>query len=142
MSVTRRRLLVGAASTGVAAGLGWIAYLNRRTDDPTGIATTPLNTSDPHSTPGMRTRNFGSTGIRISEVGFGAWAIGGQAYGRVDRAESLNALARAEELGCNFVDTARVYGDSELVLGEDGYGAGMVLVGTKAELMSGRKMSG
>ena len=66
----------------------------------------------------MKLRDFGSTGIKVSEVGFGAWAIGGQAYGRVDRSESLSALARAEELGCNFVDTARVYGDSELVLGE------------------------
>lgn len=62
-------------------------------------------------------RDFGSTGIKVSEVGFGAWAIGGQSYGRIERSESLNALARAEELGCNFVDTARVYGDSELVLG-------------------------
>lgn len=63
-------------------------------------------------------RDFGSTGIKVSEVGFGAWAIGGQAYGRVERSESLSALARAEELGCNFVDTAGVYGDSELILGE------------------------
>jgi myo-inositol catabolism protein IolS len=63
-------------------------------------------------------RDFGSTGLRVSEVGFGAWAIGGQAYGRVERREALNALARAEDLGCNFVDTARVYGDSELILGE------------------------
>ena len=53
----------------------------------------------------------------MSEVGFGAWPIGGQAYGRVEQREALNALARAEELGCNFVDTAAVYGDSELVLG-------------------------
>ena len=66
----------------------------------------------------MRLREFGATGLRVSEVGFGAWAIGGQAYGAVDRAESLRALARAEELGCNFVDTALVYGDSERVLGE------------------------
>ena len=63
-------------------------------------------------------RDFGKTGIKVSEVGFGAWAIGGQAYGRVEHKEALNALARAEELGCNFVDTAHVYGDSELVLGE------------------------
>jgi aryl-alcohol dehydrogenase-like predicted oxidoreductase len=66
----------------------------------------------------MRLREFGATGLRVSEVGFGAWAIGGQAYGAVDRAESLRALARAEDLGCNFVDTALVYGDSERVLGE------------------------
>jgi len=65
----------------------------------------------------MNYRDFGKTRIKISEVGFGAWAIGG-AYGAVDRQESLRALARAEELGCNFVDTAAVYGDSEIVLGE------------------------
>jgi aryl-alcohol dehydrogenase-like predicted oxidoreductase len=53
----------------------------------------------------------------VSEVGFGAWGIGG-GYGDVARTESLNALAKAEELGCNFVDTAMVYGDSEQVLGE------------------------
>jgi aryl-alcohol dehydrogenase-like predicted oxidoreductase len=66
----------------------------------------------------MPYRRFGATGLKVSEVGFGAWGIGGQAYGTVAREDSLRALARAEELGCNFVDTARVYGDSELVLGE------------------------
>jgi aryl-alcohol dehydrogenase-like predicted oxidoreductase len=66
----------------------------------------------------MLYRKFGNTGLQVSEVGFGAWGIGGQAYGKADRAESLAALAKAEELGCNFVDTAAVYGDSEAVLGE------------------------
>jgi len=66
----------------------------------------------------MQYREFGSTDVKTSEVGFGAWAIGGTAYGAVDRQESLRALARAEELGCNFVDTALTYGDSELVVGE------------------------
>lgn len=56
--------------------------------------------------------------MKVSEVGFGAWAIGGTSYGTVDRQDSLRALAKAGELGCNFVDTASVYGDSELVLGE------------------------
>lgn len=63
-------------------------------------------------------RRFGVTGLSVSEVGFGAWALGGKAYGAVDRQDSLRALARAEELGCNLVDTAMIYGDSELVLGE------------------------
>jgi myo-inositol catabolism protein IolS len=66
----------------------------------------------------MPYRRFGATGLQVSELGFGAWAIGGKAYGVVDRQDSLNALARAEALGCNLVDTAMVYGDSELVLGE------------------------
>ena len=65
----------------------------------------------------MRYRDFGRTGMRVPEVGFGAWGIGG-AYGRIERKDALDALAKAEELGCNFVDTASVYGDSELVLGE------------------------
>lgn len=66
----------------------------------------------------MNVRPLGRSGYKVSEVGFGAWAIGGASYGRVDKAESLRALAKAEELGCNFVDTAAVYGDSEAVLGE------------------------
>jgi aryl-alcohol dehydrogenase-like predicted oxidoreductase len=66
----------------------------------------------------MPYRKFGKTGLDVSELGFGAWGIGGQAYGKADHAESLAALARAEDLGCNFVDTAAVYGDSEAVLGE------------------------
>jgi aryl-alcohol dehydrogenase-like predicted oxidoreductase len=66
----------------------------------------------------MPYRRFGTTGLKVSEVSFGAWAIGGKAYGAVDRQDVLRALARAEELGCNLVDTAMIYGDSELVLGE------------------------
>jgi myo-inositol catabolism protein IolS len=67
---------------------------------------------------GMPYRRFGATGLQVSELGFGAWAIGGNSYGAVDQAEALRALARAEELGCNLVDTAAVYGHSEEVLGE------------------------
>jgi len=66
----------------------------------------------------MAYRRFGATGLKVSEVSFGAWAIGGKAYGAVDRQDTLRALARAEECGCNLVDTAMIYGDSELVLGE------------------------
>src|SRR5512145_355790 len=66
----------------------------------------------------MRHRPFGRTGLQVSEAGFGAWAIGGRSYGAVDRAEALRALAVAEELGCNLVDTAAVYGDSEEIFGK------------------------
>jgi aryl-alcohol dehydrogenase-like predicted oxidoreductase len=65
----------------------------------------------------MRRRAFGRTGLEVSERSFGAWAIGGQSYGAVDAAQALSALAEAEALGCNFVDTAAVYGDSEALLG-------------------------
>lgn len=66
----------------------------------------------------MPYRHFGHTGLLVSEIGFGAWGIGGESYGSVQRTEALRALARAGDLGCNFVDTARVYGASEDVLGE------------------------
>ncbi len=118
MPITRRRLLLGAACTGAAVGIGWAVYKSGRDSGPVDQSRILMSASDAGMTGGMRLRDFGSTGIKVSEVGFGAWAIGGQAYGRVERSESLNALARAEEHGCNFVDTARVYGDSELVLGE------------------------
>ena len=59
----------------------------------------------------MEYREFGRTGWRVSAVGFGAWAIGGDAWGRTSDEESLAALHRAVDLGVNFVDTADVYGD-------------------------------
>jgi aryl-alcohol dehydrogenase-like predicted oxidoreductase len=65
----------------------------------------------------MQYRAFGATGLRVSERGFGAWAIGGTSYGRIDPQQALDALAQAEDLGCNIVDTAAVYGDSEALLG-------------------------
>ncbi|MCI0507679.1 MAG: aldo/keto reductase [Gammaproteobacteria bacterium] len=66
----------------------------------------------------MKYRQFGKTDMQVSEVGFGAWAIGGKSFGQVEKKDSLAALAKAEELGCNFVDTAAVYGDSEAILGQ------------------------
>ena len=59
----------------------------------------------------MEYRNLGRSGLRISEIGFGAWAIGGDAWGPVEDANSLAAMERAMELGINFIDTADVYGD-------------------------------
>jgi aryl-alcohol dehydrogenase-like predicted oxidoreductase len=59
----------------------------------------------------MHYRELGRTGWKISEIGFGAWAIGGDAWGRTDDAESLRSLHRAIDLGVNFIDTADVYGD-------------------------------
>jgi aryl-alcohol dehydrogenase-like predicted oxidoreductase len=59
-------------------------------------------------------RRLGRTGLSVSEIGFGAWAIGGNAfgnsYGPTDDGESKRAIRRAFELGCNFFDTADVYG--------------------------------
>ena len=59
----------------------------------------------------MEYRELGRTGWKISTVSFGAWAIGGDAWGGADDAESLKALHRAVDLGVNFFDTADVYGD-------------------------------
>jgi len=59
----------------------------------------------------MQYRVFGKTGIRVSEVGFGAWAIGGDAWGPVQDEQSARAMERALELGVNFIDTADVYGN-------------------------------
>lgn len=62
----------------------------------------------------MKYRDFGKTGITVSEVGFGAWAIGGNrqgnSYGATDDKVSLAALDVAIGMGCNFFDTADVYG--------------------------------
>jgi aryl-alcohol dehydrogenase-like predicted oxidoreductase len=58
----------------------------------------------------MQYRELGRTGWQVSEVSFGAWAIGGS-WGDVDDAESIAALHKAIDMGVNFVDTADVYGD-------------------------------
>jgi aryl-alcohol dehydrogenase-like predicted oxidoreductase len=57
----------------------------------------------------MHTRAFGRHGFNCSEIGFGAWAIGGS-WGAQADADSLAALHRALDLGCNFIDTAAGYG--------------------------------
>jgi aryl-alcohol dehydrogenase-like predicted oxidoreductase len=58
----------------------------------------------------MQYRDFGRTGWKVSEISFGAWAIG-SAWGEVDDAESLAALHKALDMGVNLIDTADVYGD-------------------------------
>jgi aryl-alcohol dehydrogenase-like predicted oxidoreductase len=58
----------------------------------------------------MNKRALGRTGFEVSEISFGAWAIGGT-WGEVDDGESLRALHRAVDAGVNFIDTADVYGD-------------------------------
>lgn len=67
----------------------------------------------------MRYRPLGSTGLHVSEIGFGAWAIGGTWWGPQDDADSRLALHQALDMGCNFIDTAWVYGDghSERLIG-------------------------
>ncbi len=57
----------------------------------------------------MQYHELGRTGLKVSALGFGTWAIGGT-WGTVNDSESLAALNRAIELGVNFFDTADVYG--------------------------------
>ncbi len=66
----------------------------------------------------MRYRSFGRTGWQVSEVGFGTWSMGG--WTGSDDDESLRAMERGLALGCNFFDTAWVYGHgkSEQLLGQ------------------------
>jgi len=88
----------------------------------------------------MNYRQLGRTGWQVSEVSFGAWAIGGS-WGTVDDEESLAALHRALDLGVNFIDTADVYGDgrSERLIGQvlRERGGERIYVATKA----GRRLS-
>lgn len=58
----------------------------------------------------MRSRDFGRTGRKVSEIGFGAWAIGAS-WGHVDEADALAALHETLDAGVTFLDTADVYGD-------------------------------
>ena len=58
----------------------------------------------------MQYRPFGKHGFNCSEIGFGAWAIGGS-WGAQSDNDSLAALSRALDLGCNFIDTAAGYGN-------------------------------
>lgn len=76
----------------------------------------------------MRYRPFGNTGLQVSEVGFGAWAIGGGAmigttaigWGDADDATSVKAIHAALDSGINFFDTADIYGlgHSENLIGK------------------------
>jgi aryl-alcohol dehydrogenase-like predicted oxidoreductase len=86
----------------------------------------------------MKTRKFGKLGWDVSDLGFGAWAIGGS-WGQTKEDESLAALNRALDLGMNFIDTAAGYGGgkSERLIGQVlkargvKLGSGKVRVATK-----------
>ena len=71
----------------------------------------------------MNTRQLGSNGPFLSEIGFGAWAIGGPweyGWGKTSDNESVSAILRALDLGITWIDTAAVYGlgHSEEVVGK------------------------
>lgn len=68
----------------------------------------------------MKYRKLGNTGIEVSEIGFGTWGLGGNAYGQVNDDESKASLEAAFGKGITFYDTADLYGNghSEELLGE------------------------
>lgn len=66
----------------------------------------------------MEYRELGTTGLKVSALGYGAWGIGGAGWVGAQNDESLRALDRAIEHGVNFIDTARGYGESERLVGE------------------------
>lgn len=63
-------------------------------------------------------RPLGRAGFQVSELGFGAWPIGGTQYGPVPEAEAAEVIQTYIQAGGNFIDTARVYGESEAILGK------------------------
>ena len=67
----------------------------------------------------MNYRALGRTGLRVSEVGYGAWGIGAKQWIGASDDESTRALDKAIDLGLNFIDTALAYGDghSEQIVG-------------------------
>ena len=96
------------------------------------------------ATTGLTTTELGRTGLRISRIGMGAWAIGGagwwHAWGAQDDEESIATIRRGVELGINWVDTAPIYGlgHSEEVVGRALEGLDpRPYVFTKAALLDG-----
>jgi aryl-alcohol dehydrogenase-like predicted oxidoreductase len=89
----------------------------------------------------MQYRKFGRTDLQVSEIGFGAWAIGGNAkvgntpigWGQADDATSKQALQAAVDAGINFFDTADFYGlgHSESLIGETLKNNKDVIIATK-----------
>lgn len=85
----------------------------------------------------MQYTQLGKTGLTVSTIGFGAWAIGGMNWGPTDDEVSKKALHTALDLGVNFIDTADVYGfgHSEALIAEvlaERGDEGKVVVATKA----------
>ena len=68
----------------------------------------------------MNYRELGKTGLKVSEIGYGAWGIGKSSWIGASDDESVKALHRSVDLGLNFIDTALAYGDghSEKLVGQ------------------------
>ncbi|MEU5638523.1 aldo/keto reductase [Streptomyces milbemycinicus] len=66
----------------------------------------------------MHYRELGRSELTVSEIGYGAWGIGESNWVGATEDESVRALHRAIDLGVNFIDTARGYGESERIVGQ------------------------
>lgn len=94
----------------------------------------------------MEYRELGNTGLKVSEIGFGAWGIGGDSYGYANDDESKRALLSAFDNGINFYDTSDAYGDghSERLIGVALKNVrDKIIIATKVGLLtySGRSMA-
>lgn len=67
----------------------------------------------------MNHRRLGKSGLSVSEIGFGAWGLGGDSYGAISTEDAISLVRHARERGVTFFDTADIYGDgrSEELLG-------------------------
>ena len=88
----------------------------------------------------IHTRPLGKTGLTVTEIGYGAWGIGADAWKGAQDDESLQALTRYVELGGNFIDTAMGYGNghSEELVGQVVQAHPGTLVATKVSPKNGR----
>jgi aryl-alcohol dehydrogenase-like predicted oxidoreductase len=87
----------------------------------------------------MRYRPLGKTGLPVSEIGYGAWGIGGSMWIGAQEDDSVRALHRAIELGITFIDTARGYGESERIVGRVAreHGRDALVIATKVPPKNG-----
>ena len=82
----------------------------------------------------MKFRTLGRCGLKVSEMGFGGWGLGGEAYGPVDQATSEQTLREALDRGIRFFDTSNLYGAgrSEKLIGR-------VLAGSRSDVLIATK---
>lgn len=93
----------------------------------------------------MRTRALGRSGFEVSEIGFGAWGLGGDPWRDMDPRDAQRALFEAVEAGVGFIDTAPSYGTSELLVGQvvrELRARDRVVVATKVPPAHGRWLAG
>jgi aryl-alcohol dehydrogenase-like predicted oxidoreductase len=109
----KRRLLLAGLLLAPLAPAGWL-WRDAQRRNLSAWSASP----SPPPDGAMQYRVLGKSGIKVSEISFGGLQLARQVRSEDARTEAFNALARAEELGCNLVDTASVYWDSELLIGE------------------------